>query len=215
MGCNMKNLTNEELALTYQRTHDEEIFNEIYRRFDRLIKRFVSKNIAMGFLERDEILSSCHIGLYKAVTEFPDLEIANLSTRVYRRMQAEIAHKYTYFNTKNRRYLRENSISINKPIETDSGIIEFCELLDHKESKDAYFKNMCIDYEPMINYAMSKVNNEDVKPYIIPFLLGHYLLEEVAEITGITYQTVSYHIKKFKTYFERYINMKKIKLEAY
>lgn len=211
----MKKMTNEELALLYQQTLDESVFNEIYNRFERMINQFVRKHEIKGFIEKDELLSCCNIGLYKAVTEFPDLEIARLSPRIYRRMQCEIAHKYTYYNTKNREYLRKNSVSINLPVDTDNGTIELCEVLNYKDSEDSYFKDNFLNYESMIDYAMSKVNNEDVKEFIIPTLLGDYTQEDIAKKIGTTYQNVAYHIRKFKKYIGKYIEMNKIDLELY
>ncbi|RKJ60157.1 hypothetical protein D7X33_28235 [Butyricicoccus sp. 1XD8-22] len=208
----MDNKTNEELALIYKHTGNEDAFNEIHKRFERMMKRFYKRHIINNFLEEAELLSCCQVGLYNAVMAYSEDKSVGLSTMIYRYIQTAINNRYDYYMRNGRGYLINHSESIYKLVGNDEDI-QLYELLNHPNSEDEYFKDQCVDYKEMINYALSKVNNEEVKPYIIPILIGDYTQDDVAKIIGVKYQAVQYHLKKFKKYIENYIKINKIELE--
>lgn len=199
-----KELNNEELAIVYQQTKDEIVFEELYSRFNKMMKWFINKHVLYGYLEKDELISLCNVGLYKAIMAYSSDKPVKLSTMIYRYIQTAIHHKYDYCKRNGRDYIKNNSVSINKTIESSFGKIPLVEIIYYNNCEDEYFTEK-FELSNAYEYALSK-SCKEVRDYLIPTIIGDYTLNIASEILGIKYQALQYHIKKFKKLVKEYVN---------
>lgn len=203
---NLKDSTNEELAIMFQDSKSDEIFEEIYNRFEKMINKFIYKHRKYGFIEDDELISACRFGLYDGVMKYNKDKRVALSTVVYRYIQSKINHSYDYWKSNGREKLKQTSVYLDYPIETDRGIVPLVEVVNHENSEDTYFENEFIHMKDAIQYAMSKLIDVQFKEYIIPMLIGDYKQQEIADKFNVKHGNVQYQIKKFKKYILMYTN---------
>lgn len=211
-------MSSEELAIIFNNTENkierDKIFEEIYVRFEKLMYYFVNKHVKYGLFDEDELVSFTQVGLLKGVMAYSEDKKVGLSTVIYRYIQTVINNKYDYTRRYGRDELRKRSISINYMIEDENKDTESLELINHDNSEDTYFKDYPINMKSAVEYGLSKVNNQKVKEYIVPCLIGNYTQMEVADLIGTTYQNVQAHIRKFKQYVKKYVDIHNINVKT-
>lgn len=202
---NLEEYSKEDLALMYNQNQQDELFEELHNRFKFMIRKFIVSHKNKRYLEEDEIISLCHIGFLKAIKSYSNNTTVSLSTVVYRYIQTALHHKYDYMSRHGRDKLRSKSFSIDQKSHFEDDETPIVAYINYSDSEDTYFKNEFVNIGAGVNYALSKVNNEKMKPYIIPILLGEYKNREIELLLGLSKRQVQYQLEKFKKYAVEYL----------
>lgn len=201
----MDKLTNEELAILAK--HDDDAFREIYHRFERLMRYFANKH-RDGYqfnVSKEDIISACNYGLFRAVKSFDIEKNIKFSTCCYENMRSTISHEYTYWKRSCRSSLKFKTMSLNEKVEDRDGkLSEAIESFRHPDELDIYFDGEFVQLNDAIKYAVSNTK-EKLKPFLIDIIIGTYTQRELVLELEMSQQSIQYYINKFKNDIREYL----------
>lgn len=163
------------------------------------MSRLAEKNIKLAYkvankyfyldIEREEILSSCFLGLTKAA-KYYDERKAKFSTLAVMAMKQEI---YKRLQEKNRiKKSKYHAISLDSLCAKKQKAIEFHELV-HDEVRQDEFK--AVENKQFLEVGYAKLRPHE-KELIKKYYIDDIQLQDIAAELGESYQTIQHRIKR-------------------
>ena len=140
-------------------------------------------------IEREEIISSCLLGLTKAANYYDESK-AKFSTLAVLAMKQEI---YKRLQEKNRiKKSKYNAVSLDSLCAKKQKAIEFHELV-YDEGRQDEFKN--VENKQYLEVGFSKLKPHE-KDLIKKYYIDDVQLQDIAKELGQSYQTIQHRIKR-------------------
>lgn len=169
-----KNLTDQELVREYLKDKKEEVFAEIYNRYNGLIFHYMRKFLYYcHYDEIRELLSEVFIKVYLNIRNLKDL--VTFKSWVY-----QIAHNICINYLKTKKHIADNSD----------------EILEATADKNVNIEGRAVDNE-MMEIINAKMNtfDDDTREILVCKFFNHLTYEEIAELQGIPERSVKYKMK--------------------
>jgi len=193
---------NEILVLAYQ-DGEELALDKLIEINQGLIQSVVNSFKNIYYIEDEEKMSLCYIGFYEAAKNYKTEGNSVFGTYATNCMRTEILNKIQWFKYKDRIELEKQTESMHKKVSGKDGETELGDILMAMETKDKYFDYEYINVKPAIDFAITKVR-EDLRPYIVPILIGDMKQRDLVEDTGICKKLLNYYLRVFKKNFQSY-----------
>lgn len=181
--------------ITEYQNGDEEAFNKLFKKHERLIKAVVFKFRNHEYLDKDQRYSACLLGFFQAAKTFNPTRSKAFSTHAYSCMIKRVLDDVEKQKRKGRDELASQTISLFHKTNTKEDDVELINIV--KGSDFIAFKDTFPNAQEAIDFAMSKLK-VFMHPYIMDLVYGEYSHAEVAEKLGVTRQVVEYHVRTFK-----------------
>lgn len=202
-------LTNEELITRYK-NNNEEALNVLWKQNEKLTYKMINKFVKSSDLDKDDMLSICHVAFMYTVrsfkveknTKFTTMYVMNIKHMFYNEQEKKKMQKRANYTT----------VSIDKPITKEDD----CTLLDliADESPDlglAEWDHVLL--QKAIEYACSRIKPEYHKHAIDYYfneqnkVSAEHIAQLIEEEAGIkkTKQVVSKTLMDFRNHIRDYI----------
>jgi RNA polymerase sigma factor (sigma-70 family) len=169
-----KNLSDEDLVREYFKDKKEEIFAEIYTRYNGLIFHYMRKFLYYcHYDEIRELLSEVFIKVYLNIRTLKDL-------KTFKGWMYQIAHNICINYLKSKKHIADNSD----------------EILEATADNNVNIEGHVVDSEMMeiVNSKMSSFE-DDVREILVFKFYNHLTYEEISELLGIPVRSVKYKMK--------------------
>lgn len=174
MADNIKELTNEDLMVLYQKTRDIQVKQELTMRYVYLIKIIARqmRNVYMSFSDIDDMVNEGVIVLMEAIDNFDYSKNAKFETYASLRIRGsivDVARKQDWVPRSVRKYVKDIDVAVNILYDrlgrypTDEEVAEYLEIPQEKYSKILSDSSLCNVLS--LNAVMEDTFQEsDVKP---------------------------------------------------
>lgn len=169
-----KNVSDEDLVREYLTDKKEEVFAEIYTRYNGLIFHYMRKFLYYcHYDEIRELLSEVFIKVYLNVRTLKDL-------KTFKGWIYQIAHNICINYLKTKKTIADNSD----------------EILEATADKNVNIEGRAVDNEMLqiVNEKMSSFD-DDVREILVFKFYNHLTYEEISETLGIPVRSVKYKMK--------------------
>lgn len=194
---------NNVLVLAYQ-DGQEMALNKLLELNEGLIGNMINQFQNIKYLEEAEKESLCYLAFYKAAQSYKQGQGRIFSSYASQLMKQEILQKMKEFKYKDRLELHQNTASLSTKVSENNGdLSELGDILKSMGDTDNYFDYEYVNVQPAIDFAIVKVR-EDLRPYILPVLIGDMRPKDVIEDTGVCGKLLNFYLRKFKDSFKAY-----------
>jgi len=211
MTLNKEQRQQEDLILLkkYQEEGDETAFNELFLKYERMIKSIVYKYRRMKFTDEAQRYSLCIYAFTRACQGYDITKNKGMFiTYAYKSMERKIMNEADYWSRYGRGELSEKGISIDKSVSQKEGETSIIEVIGGEE--DEYFKEAFPKTKNAILQALEETKDSVLKPYLVGMLTEEYSQSELAKMTGTSRQVVNYQVKTFKKKVKEFLEQKQL-----
>lgn len=187
----LRNLSDEELVLSYRDEPSLDKEEELFRRFSRLIFKIVHK---YNYRDKEELYQIGWIGLIKAIKRFEPSRNVKFTSYAYRLIDGEIKH-----------FLRDKSELIRRPAWIKELINKMMRLLEREENltleeladklniteeglREVIKAVIKVDYEPDI----SKIRSKRYQSFQLPIEDKIFLSQILSKLSEVEQKVIYY-----------------------
>lgn len=184
-----KNLSNEQLALLYQKESDDAIISEIYYKNFPVLMLYYRK---YQQLNKDDKTSIILFGIYKTLNAYDNSKNIKFITLLTHLIKTDMNMEVRAINSK-KRLANKNSISLNKKIEMDGKLQEIGDFIeDRTQNMDDVLLKVFLRKTPLLTPRQKEICNILIKD-------GYRTNREIREILNLTKSEVRYDTDKIKS----------------
>lgn len=184
---------------------NEELFSELLELNKGLVFRVIKKFTPNSEIDKDTIYSIAIMALFKASQEFKPNGKAKFITFAFKYMMNAITREFQGLEYCGRKELYLYNASLYKKVggtRNDNSQSVLMDLLDGGE--DSYFVHELQISQEAVAEAMESVRT-DMRPYVIPLIIGDLTQAEVTRELGISKQLVHHYSSRFKNIIKEYL----------
>lgn len=166
--------SDQDLVREYLKDRKDELFSEIYKRYNGLIFHYMRKFLYYShYDEIRELLSEVFVKVYLNIASLKDLSL--FKSWIY-----QIAHNICVNFIKNKRPVAEHSE----------------EILEALPDKQVNLENKVLEDE-LLALVNSKINafEDDIREILVFKFFNHLTYEEIAGLQGVPVRSVKYKMK--------------------